>query len=92
MLLIIRTPILIIFEKNIEFNVGDKVWRRNKVLSDATKQFASKLAPKYVLCKVRRKVSRLIYSLSNIDGTYAGEWHIKDLKPFFGSNSDVSVG
>lgn len=78
--------------KNVEFTVGDKVWKRNKVLSDATRQFASKLAPKYVLCKITRKISRLVYSLSNTDGSYAGEWHIKDLKPYLGSNSDVSVG
>lgn len=78
--------------KDLNFKVGEKVWRRNKVLSDASKHFASKLAPKYVLCTVRKKISRLIYALSNADGTDAGEWHVKDLKPYLGSNSDVSVG
>lgn len=33
---------------------------------------------------------RLVYSLLNMDGTSAGEWCIKDLTPYFGSNSDVS--
>lgn len=79
-------------KRDFSFEVGDKVWRRNKVLSDAAIKFAAKLAPKYVLCTVRKKVSRLIYSLENADGSLAGEWHIKDLKPYFGSNSDVSVG
>lgn len=78
--------------RDVEFKVGEKVWRRNKVLSDASKQFASKLAPKYVLCTVKRKISRLIYALSNTDGTDAGEWHVKDLKTYLGSNSDISVG
>lgn len=78
--------------KDIEFKIGEKVWKRNKVLSDATRHFASKLAPKYILCVVKKKVSRLVYVLSNIDGTDAGEWHVRNLKPYLGSNSDVSIG
>lgn len=73
------------------FAVGDKVWRRNKVLSDAGKQFSAKLAPKYILCTVRKSVSRVIYALTNPDGSDAGEWHISDLKAYLGSNSDVSI-
>lgn len=78
-------------KRDATFAEGDKVWRRNKVLSDAADKFSGKLAPKYVLCVVVKKVSRLVYALNNIDGSYAGEWHIKDLKQYFGSNSDVSV-
>ena len=79
-------------KRDISFNVGEKVWRRNKVLSDAANQFSAKLAPKYVLCKIVNKISRLVYGLKNMDGSDAGEWHTKDLKPYYGSNSDVSVG
>lgn len=79
-------------KRDFSFEAGDKVWRRNKVLSDAAIKFAAKLAPKYVLCTVRRKISRLVYALQNTDGSDAGEWHIKDLKPYFGSNSQISVG
>lgn len=73
------------------FNVGDKVWRRNRVLSDAVTKFSAKLAPKYILCTVKKRVSKLVYLLENQNGTLAGEYHIKDLKPHFGSNSDISV-
>lgn len=76
---------------DVTFNVGEKVWRRNKVLSDASNYFSAKLAPKYVLCRIRKKVSRLVYSLENMNGSDAGEWHVQDLKRYFGSNSDVSV-
>lgn len=79
-------------KRDVSFTEGDKVWRRNKVLSSAADRFAAKLAPRYVLCTVHRKVSRLVYDLINPDGSKAGQWHIKDLKPYFGSNSDVSVG
>src|SRR5699024_8206386 len=78
-------------KRDVEFSVGDKVWRKNKVLSDASKHFSAKLAPRYVLSIVSKKISKLIYSLRNADGTDAGEYHVKDLKPYLGSNSDVSV-
>ncbi|KAJ8975115.1 hypothetical protein NQ317_000957 [Molorchus minor] len=35
-------------KRDISFEVGDKVWRRNKVLSDAVNKFAAKLAPKSI--------------------------------------------
>lgn len=79
-------------KRDVSFAIGDKVWRRNKVLSDAPNQFAAKLTPKYVLCEVSAKVSRLVYNLKHLDGSDAGRWHVKDLKVYLGSNSDVSVG
>lgn len=79
-------------KRDVSFKEGDWVWRRNRVLSDATAKFSAKLAPKYVLSKVRTKKSKLVYILENQDGSLAGDYHIKDLKPYFGSNSDVSVG
>lgn len=79
-------------KRDVLFNVGDKVWRRNKVLSDRAKQFTSKLAPKYVMCTVRERRSRLVYGLNNVDGSDAGYWHVKDLKVYLGSNGDISVG
>lgn len=79
-------------KRDIVFQNGDKVWRRNKVLSDAATSFASKLAPKFVLCRVRTRINRVTYILENLDGSDAGKWHIKDLKTYFGSNGDVSVG
>lgn len=38
--------------RNVNFFVGDKVWRRNKVRFDAVNIFSAKLAPRYNLCKV----------------------------------------
>ena len=66
-------------KEEVEFFVGDK---RNKVLSNASKAFAQKLAPRYVLCMVRKKLSRLAYELVDESNTNLGVWHIKDLKPF----------
>lgn len=75
--------------REVEFFVGDKVWKSNKVLSDAAQDFAKKLAPRYVLCIVRKKLSKLVYSLEYEDRSSAGNWHVKDLKPYFGSVSDL---
>lgn len=62
-----------------EFELGDVVWRRNFVLSDASKYFTAKLAPKYVgPFRIIKKLSRLVYKLD--DGSDV-TWHIKDLKP-----------
>ncbi|CAH1383307.1 unnamed protein product, partial [Tenebrio molitor] len=52
-------------KRDAEFFVGDKVWKRNKVLSSAAKDFAQKLAPRYVLCTITRKLSKLAYALED---------------------------
>lgn len=42
--------------REVTFKTGDKVWCRNFVLSDKSKGFSAKLAPKYVICKVKEKL------------------------------------
>lgn len=76
--------------RELEFYVGDKVWKKNMVLSNAAQNFAQKLAPRYTLCTVHKKKSKLVYVLKNEDGTNAGDWHIQDLKPYHGSMSGMS--
>lgn len=67
--------------RNDTFSVGQKVWKKNYILSDAAKNFTSKLAPKFsgpfVIAKV---VSPWTYALKQDTGRDAGIWHIKDLK------------
>ena len=43
------------------------MWKRNYVLSDASKHFSSKLAPKYVPCVVTKVISRLVYRLAEAE-------------------------
>mgnify|MGYP005981860971 CR=1 FL=1 len=69
------------------YQVGDRVWKRNYVLSDASKHFSSKLAPKYVPCIVTKVISRLVYRLAEAESHQnLGNWHVKDLKPFRGDD------
>lgn len=70
------------------YHVGDKVWRKNYVLSKGSENFAAKLAPKFVLCTVRKVISPLVYQLIGPDGKDVGKYHVKDLKPYHGSESD----
>ena len=63
------------------FNVGDKVWKKNYVLSKAVNDFSAKLAPKYVPCTVCKVISPLVYKLNDDKGNDIGNWHTKDLKP-----------
>lgn len=61
--------------------IGQRVWKRNYVLSDATKKFTSKLAPKYTgPYVVTHVLSPWTYKLSDPSGRPMGVWHGKDLK------------
>lgn len=63
------------------FKLGDKVWKRNYVLSKAISDFSAKLAPRYIPCTVTKVISPLVYELTAEDGNKLGRWHTKDLKP-----------
>lgn len=76
-------------KRDFAFNVGDHVWRKNHVLSNAGNQYSAKLAPKFLLSIVHKKLSNLVYILRNTDGTNAGKYHIKDLKVYTGEDVDV---
>lgn len=60
------------------FHLGDLVWRKNYVLSDAAKGFSAKLAPKFSgPFKIIEKLSDRVFKLD--DGSKI-TWHVKDLK------------
>lgn len=73
-------------KRPVTYNANDKVWKKNHVLSDAKKFFSAKLAPKYVLCTVNKKVGQLSYELTNDKGQNIGIFHVKDLKPYRGED------
>lgn len=63
-----------------KFSLHQKVWRRNHVLSDKSKQFAAKLASKFVgPFVISNVVSPWTYELTDSSGKRS-IWHIKDLK------------
>ncbi|KAG5867095.1 hypothetical protein JTB14_017476 [Gonioctena quinquepunctata] len=70
------------------YQIGDKVWKKNHVLSNAAEGFAAKLAPAYILCTVHRVISPLVYQLVDKDGKNVGKYHMKDLKRYRGSEDE----
>lgn len=63
-----------------EYSVGETVWKRTFTLSDASRGFTSKLAPKYQQCKVKRKIGTSSYELVDEAGKNLGVFSAKDLK------------
>lgn len=64
-----------------KFIIGQRVWKRNFVLSDAARHFTSKLASKFsgpfIISKI---MSPYTYELKDENNRPLGVWHAKDLK------------
>ncbi|KAK9680153.1 hypothetical protein QE152_g39321 [Popillia japonica] len=68
--------------RQVEYTLGQPVYRKNHVLSDASKYFNAKLAPKFVgPFYISRRVSPWTYELKDSEGIVRGIWHASDLKP-----------
>lgn len=65
--------------RDVQFDIGNIVWRRSFVLSDASKHFSAKLAPKFLRSKVIGKISPVAYRLSDMNDKPVGTFHIKDI-------------
>lgn len=76
-------------KRNVQFKVGDKVMKRNYVLSKACDSFAAKLAPKFIPGIVHKVKSPLVYTLKDSLGNILGDFHVKDLKPDVSRNLDT---
>lgn len=65
----------------VQFNEGDKVYRKNHVLSDAANYITAKLAEKYVgPFTILKKLSSTTYELIDETNRNRGVFHVKDLK------------
>ncbi|KAJ8962417.1 hypothetical protein NQ317_009037 [Molorchus minor] len=65
----------------VTLSIGQVVWKRNYTLSDAAEYYASKLAPKFIKCRVLKRLSTNVYELADFGtGRSLGTWHIKDIK------------
>lgn len=61
--------------------VGSTVWRRNYAISDATRYYSAKLAPRFVgPFVIAKRVSPWTYELKDDRGKFCGTWHAKDLR------------
>lgn len=66
--------------REISYSPGELVWKRNFVLSDAVRGVSAKLSPKYVKCRVKKKVGTCSYELEDLKGKSVGVFSAKHLK------------
>lgn len=52
--------------RKVEYKVGDVVYRKNTILSDAAKYFSKKLAPRFVKCQIVEKTGTNTYKLKDL--------------------------
>lgn len=64
----------------VSYHDGEIVWRRNFAQSDKAKGFAAKLAPKYLKCKIKKKIGTNSYQLVSMEGKDLGVFSTQDLK------------
>lgn len=64
-----------------EFNVGQKVYKKNFKISSAPDNYAAKLGPVYVPCKVIGRKGASSYELADEEGRNIGIFAAQDLIP-----------
>lgn len=75
--------------KNLEFEVGEWVWKKNFAQSSAADAIAGKLCKRFTgPFRIVKKTSPVVYQLCNHDGDDVGVWHISDLKPYFDTSEE----
>lgn len=75
--------------RSTQYRVGDKVWKKNKVLSDAAKRLKAGLCPSFIgPFTISKKVGSWTYELNDDTGRSIGIWHVQDLKPVLLANDD----
>lgn len=67
--------------RDIVFNVGDLVLKRQHVLSSAAQNIAAKLASRFHgPFKISKILSPVVYELADLTDNIFGKMHVKDLK------------
>lgn len=65
--------------KVLEFEVGEKVWRRNRQLSNAGDHVAQKLLPKFIPAEITRRLGPDTYEIRDEGGVGRSKIHANDL-------------
>ena len=69
--------------RDVKFDLGEKVLKRNRILSSASQGVAAKLAPKFTgPYTISAQIGSNVYELKDSDGRPIGKVHVEDLKPF----------
>lgn len=63
----------------LKFQEGEKVWRKNRALSDAAEGFSHKLAPKYLPATIIQTLGEDTYMIQDLSGGRSSKCHANDL-------------
>lgn len=66
--------------REVSYEVGQEVFRRNFCQSNFERGFNSKLAPTFVKARIRRKIGKSYYELEDLQGKAIGQYHAKDIR------------
>ncbi|XP_037815836.1 uncharacterized protein LOC119606404 [Lucilia sericata] len=66
--------------REVSYEVGQEVFRRNFRQSDLGKGCNAKLAPTFLKARVRRKTGYCYYQLEDLNGKLIGVYHAKDIR------------
>lgn len=66
--------------RKINYNVGDQVWVKNRILSNAIKAISGKLAPEYKKCTISRKIGSNSYEAVDENGKLLGTFNTDSFK------------
>lgn len=70
--------------RDVQYEIGNRVWKRNRVLSTAANFINAKLVPKFSgPYTTASKLGTCVYELQDDAGLPAGKIHVKDLKPAY---------
>jgi hypothetical protein len=79
--------------RQIEFDVGDYVWKKAYPTTDGTKHFSAKLAKRFSgPYKISRRIGKNVYELVDDKDLFKGRWHVKDLKPDYAADASDDDG
>jgi len=68
--------------RDLQYQVGDLVGRKNMALSNKLANYNAGLGPKFLgPFRVKKREGAVTYVLETLDGKLAGRWHVQDLKP-----------
>jgi len=62
------------------FEMCQVIYRKNFVLSDKSKGFNAKLAPKYLKARIINRKGTCLYELEDMAGKYLGFYHAQDIR------------
>ena len=74
--------------RQVDFTIGDLVWKKKFTLSDAGNYYTAKLGGKFEgPFKISKKCGYCTYELETLENKpLKGRWHTQDLKPFHEDN------